>query len=430
MPKTLKGEILSPYQVSQVDPFAAPGIILPGHNNINILLANLTDSPITVTKGQKIAFIHFTEAARLHKVSEIGSLDKFNIPVNTTVNFIGPNQLDHLPSDQKKQALELFDKYKDVFSSDTYDLGTAKGVTHYIDTGDSDPVRLQPVCRSLALEAVVNKEIQELLDKGLIKPSCSPWASPVLIVKKKDGINRVVIDYRRLNNVTKKDSYPLPCIDNTLDRLGGSKFFLAMDLASGYWQIELPESEQEKCAMITASGLYQPMCMPQGLCNAPATFQRAMDYILSDLKLSCVLVYLDNINVFSRTFNKHLKHLEEVFSRVVKKNMKLKPSKCHFFKSQVDYLRFVIDKNGLCPQDPKVEAINKMSTPANKRDVQVFLGMIGYYQRFVPNFATITGPLFNLLRKETTSFGAQPAKTPSPNSRASLQKHLSLHFPT
>ena len=109
--------------------------------------------------------------------------------------------------------------------------------------------------------------------------------------------------------------------------------------------------------------------MPQGLCNTPATFQQAMDYILSDLKLSCVLVYLDNINVFSHTFNKHLRHLEEVFSRLVKNNMKLKPSKCHFFKSQVDYLGFIIDQNGLCPQSPKIEAINKMSTPANKRDI-------------------------------------------------------------
>ena len=142
--------------------------------------------------------------------------------------------------------------------------------------------------------------------------------------------------------------------------------------------------------------------MPQGLWNAPATFQRAMYYILSDLKLSCVLVYLDNINVFSRAFDKHLTHLEQVFAQLIDNNLKLKPSKFQFFKSQIDYLGFVIDQNGLRPQPPKVEAINKMAVPCNKRDIQVFLGMIGYYRQFIPNFSTIASPLFNLLHKENS----------------------------
>ena len=130
-----------------------------------------------------------------------------------------------------------------------------------------------------------------------------------MIVKKKDGSNRVVIDYQKLNMITKKDSYPLPRIDNTLDQLGNAKFFSAMDLISGYWQVKLPPSEQEKCAIITSNRIYQPTCMPQGLCNVPATFQHIMDTILSDLKYSCVLIYLDNTNVFLRTFNEHLEHL-------------------------------------------------------------------------------------------------------------------------
>ena len=139
-----------------------------------------------------------------------------------------------------------------------------------------------------------------MVEKGLLIPSKSPWASPVLIVKKKDGTNRVVIDYCCLNAITKKDSYPLPRIDDTIDQLGGAQFFSAMDLISGYWQIDLPEEEQEKCAIVAQSGLYQPTRMPQGLSIAPATFQRAMDSILSNLKRSCVLVYLDDINVFSK----------------------------------------------------------------------------------------------------------------------------------
>lgn len=171
---------------------------------------------------------------------------------------------------------------------------------------------MRPIRRFKANDEVVKEEIEKLLDRGMIIPSKSPWASPILIVKKKDGTNRVVIDYHRLNNITKKDSYPLPRIDDALDKLGGAKFFSAMDLILGYWQIDLPVEEQEKCAIITSQGLFQPTQMPQGLCNAPATFQRAMDTILGDLKLSCVLVYLDNINVFSRTFTEHLEHLEMV----------------------------------------------------------------------------------------------------------------------
>ena len=134
--------------------------------------------------------------------------------------------------------------------------------------------------------------------------------------------------------ITKKDSYPLLRIDNTLDQLGNAKFFSAMDLISGYWQVELPPSEQEKCAIITTNGLYQPTCMPQGLFNASATFPRIMDTILSDLKYSCVLIYFDNSNVFSCTFNEHLEHLKQVFKRLAKNNLKLKPIECHFSKDR------------------------------------------------------------------------------------------------
>ena len=173
------------------------------------------------------------------------------------------------------------------------------------------------------------------MEKGLLIPSKSPWAAPLLVVKKKDGSNRVVIDYRKLNNITRKNAYPLPQIDDALDCLGSAQFFSAMDLISGYWQVEMSPEDQEKCAIITTQGLFQPTRMPQGLCNAPATFQRLMDCVLSDLKFSCVLVYLDNINVFSHTFTDHIDHLEEVFKWLLAAGLKLKPKKCSFFKKKL-----------------------------------------------------------------------------------------------
>ena len=280
-------------------------------------------------------------------------------------------------------------------------MGVAKDVMHNIDTGDNPPIKSRPIRRSQAGDTEVNQEINKLLEAGLIKPSKSPWLSPILIVKKKDGTNWVVIDYRRLNEITRKDVYLLPSISDALDRLGGAKYFSAMDLVSGYWQKDSPEEDQQKAAIITPQGLFQPTRMPQGLCNAPATFQKTMDNILSDLKISCVLVYLDDINVFSKTFSEHLDHLREVLHRLSKNNFKLKAKKCHFYKKQLEYSSYKINQEGLQPQESKLEAIEKMAKPKNKRDIQVFLGMIGYYRRFIPNFAQLAGPLFHLLKGNT-----------------------------
>ena len=199
---------------------------------------------------------------------------------------------------QQSDVLKLLGSFSDIFATGPHDYRLAKGVSHQIDTGDSPPFRAKPYCRSQVKDAQVSKELKQLLEAGLLAPSQSPWASPLLILKKKDGGHQIVVDYHRLNSVTKKDSYPLPRIDDALRRLGGSRFFSAMDLASKYWQVDLSPEDREKAALITSEGLFEPTRMPQGLCNAPATFQRAMDSILRDLKLSCVLVYLDDITVF------------------------------------------------------------------------------------------------------------------------------------
>ena len=413
LPIGMHGEVFGRSNASRLEPWICPGIVMQSPDEISVLLANLGPAPLVVKKNQLLGFLRLEENASLAEATPIAGINELGLPSppNQVLSAIPRDSLLGLSEQEKDQAMNLFDQYKEVFAKDDYDLGKAVGVEHTLDTQGHDPIRSRPIRRSQANHAIADEELQKLLGAGLIVPSRSPWASPLLIVKKKDGSNRVVIDYRRLNSITKKDSYPLPRIDDTLDRLGGAQYFSAMDLISGYWQIDLPPEDQEKCAIITEKGLFQPTCMPQGLTNAPATFQRAMDAVMGDLKLTSVLVYLDDINVFSRTFQDHLQHLEEVFKRLLKANLKLKPRKCSFFKEHLEFLGFTISKDGLRPVAAKVEAIKKMQVPANKRDIQVFLGMIGYYRRFISNFAALGDPLFNLLRADVEFFWSDACQT-------------------
>lgn len=189
-----------------------------------------------------------------------------------------------------------------------------------------------------------------MLSRDVIQPSASPWASPVVLVPKPDGSSRFCCDFRNLNKITKKDSYPLPLISESLEALGGAKFFSSMDLMSGYWQVEMDPASREKTAFITHAGLYEFTTMPFGLCNAPGTFQRLMECVLRGLTWQIALIYLDDVLVYSSTFEEHLQHLRLVFDRFREAGLKLKPSKCHFGQTKVNYLGHVITPEGLQPK--------------------------------------------------------------------------------
>ena len=287
-----------------------------------------------------------------------------------------------------------------MFATDNLDLGRCDWVKHQIDTQGNLPFKQNPYRIPLSQRPVVEKHIHDMLQQGVIRPSMSPWASPIVLVQKKDGSIRFCVDWRKLNSLTKKDTYPLPKIVDILDSLGGAVYFSTMDLQSGYWQIAVEDRDIEKTAFTTFAGLYEFTKMGFGLCNAPATFQRLMEIALAGLQWSTCLVYLDDILVFSKSFEEHLQCLAKVFNRLMEAGLKLKAKKCAFARKEVPFLGHIVSKEGLHVDPSKVETVMNYEPPKNLTEVWRFLGMTGYYRRFIPEFAKTATPLFNLLKKD------------------------------
>ena len=304
-----------------------------------------------------------------------------------------------LAQEDKDQLLELVDDYSDIFALDQSKLGHTEIVTHTIDTGDHPPVHQPARQIPFALRAKVEEMVEDMMDQGVVQPSTSPWASLIVLVAKKDGSTRFCVDYRRLNSITKKDIYPLPRIDDTLDSLARQQYFTTLDLAFGYWQVGMDGQSQEKTAFITHSGLYEFRVMPFGLCNAPATFQRLMEVVLQGLVHKSCLVYLDDILVIGRTFTEHLNNLVKVFSRLRQAGLHLKPSKCCLARTEVEYLGRVVSQGGVAADPKKVEAVQAYPVPTNRKSLRSFLGLASYYRRFIPNFSSVARPLHILTQK-------------------------------
>ena len=291
----------------------------------------------------------------------------------------------------------LLENYSDIFVNGPNDpLGRTTLAEHPIDTGDSRPVKQRPYRIPVHLNAVVNNQVNDMLERGIIRASNSPWSSPIVLAPKKDGDYRFCVDFRRVNSVTKKDAHPMPRIDEILDQLGGARYFSTLDLASGYWQVPLREEDMEKTAFSVGADHYEFTVMPFGLTNAPATFQRMMGNLLKGIK-GC-LVFIDDIIIFSDTWEQHQRILDEVFRRVRAAGLKIKRDKCQFAQESVKFLGHIVSARGTEPDSSKVEAVRDFATPTSLTDVRAFLGLASYYRRFIKNFADIAAPLHDLTK--------------------------------
>ena len=310
------------------------------------------------------------------------------------LDLIDLSGLENWPEKLQHEAKEMLKRNAKVFSKDDMDMGRTNLVKHHIKL--TDPVPFKEAYRRIPPQMYdeVKSHLQEMLDLGAIRPSNSPWASAIVLVRKKDGRLRFCIDLRKLNNRMVKDAYSLPRIESILDSLGGAQIFSTLDLKAGYWQVEMAE----ECKAYTAFtcgplGFYECDTMPFGATNAPATFQRLMHDCLGELNMNWCIVYLDDIIIFSDTKEEHLKRLEAVFQKLFAAGLKLKPSKCFFFREEIEYLGHVVSGKGISTNPKKIEAVSKWPTPKTVYDVRSFLGFVGYYRRFIKNFSRITKPI-------------------------------------
>ena len=283
-------------------------------------------------------------------------------------------------------------------------LPPLRGVQHTIEL---KPGSRPPPSRPLRHQSAKDLEVfeqytRELIEAGQLRVSQSPYGAMALIVRKKDGTPRVVVDYRALNELTVKNKYPLPLMDELFDRVHGAKFFTKIDLRTGFHQIRVAEADIEKTAFRTRYGSFEYLVLPMGLCNAPGTFMQLMNDTFRDLLDKSVLVFLDDILVFSRTKEEHERHVREVFERLRAQKLYAKRSKCEFFRDQVEFLGHRIGADGLSVSQDKVSAVRDWPAPKNVSEVRSFLGLAGFYRRFVKDFSKVALPITELTKEKTT----------------------------
>ncbi|MCG8045657.1 MAG: reverse transcriptase domain-containing protein, partial [Candidatus Thiodiazotropha endolucinida] len=369
---------------------------------VPIRILNLGEEPIFLRKNTVAAIYEPVETERLEKVNSLStSGNSSEGEAYQHIDELLLQSSSNLTESQKQSLKVLLYEYKDQFSKSSHDLGCTNLVEHTIKTiPDCKPVKLRPYRIPIAKRDFAENEIKAMAEKGLIEPSYSAWSAPAVLVPKRDGTTRFCVDYRRLNQVTIPDSHPLPRIDDTLDALGGSNWFSTLDLKSGFHQVSIAEEDRPKTAFsIPGSGLWQWRVLPFGLINSPSVFERLMERVFSGLTFLILLIYLDDIIVYSKTFDEHLQNLKLILERLKEANLKLNPKKCSLLCTKVAFLGHEVSSQGIATDPAKIRAVREWPQPRTATEVRQFVGLASYYRKFIPNFATVCKPLHKLTEK-------------------------------
>ena len=386
------------------------------HNSILQTVVNSEDpsamEDFNTVRRIKVCEESSTEPMLLSReIKRPSTIDTDNLTIPSHLQGLFDKSKQGRNKSERVELAQLLSDYQDVFSKNEHDLGLTHLTEHSIDTQGAKPVKQAFRRTPLAFVGEERDVIDKLKAQGVIRESSSPWASPILLVRKKDNSVRPVVDYRALNKLCKVDAFPIPKVADCLDSLSGAKFFSTVDMTSGYFQVPVKESDIPKTAFITRHGLFEFTSMPQGLTNSSATFQRLMELALKGLQWTVCIIYIDDCIIFSSTFKDHIDRLRVVLERFKQANLKLKPDKCTLFQSEVTFLGYRVSERGILPDPMNVSKILQWPEPANVTELKQFLGLCSYYRKFIKQFSKIAKPLFDLTKKTSLLIWTEDCQT-------------------
>lgn len=369
-------------------------------------IQNHTDQDQTIVISEPIKTIPFPDSTK-ENYHLFHIEDMFDTNPNEIKNKSDMRNLlrtEHMNNEERSKLIQLCDEFSDIFHRENEPLTFTNQVKHKILTTDEIPVHTKSYRYPFIHRQEVADQINKMLEDGIIRPSISPYSSPIWIVAKKADASgkqkwRLVVDYRKINDKTIDDRYPMPNITDILDKLGRCQYFSTLDLASGFHQIEMHPDSIPKTAFSVENGKYEFTRMPFGLKNSPSTFQRVMDDVLRDLQNKVALVYMDDVIIFSASLDEHIANLKSVFKKFREYNLKVQLDKSEFLRKEVEFLGHVITADGIKPNPKKIIAIQNFPIPKTVREIKSFLGLLGYYRRFIKDFAKITKPFTQCLKK-------------------------------
>ena len=361
---------------------------------LQVLVINNSNQHVDFPEGMKIGHLE-PPIDELMQIPINSATTQWMLPETVKLDSFTPPKY-QLDSTIQQQLDNLLRTFKDQFAKDEMTIGTTPLTQMSINTGDSDPVSQKPYPIAMKHYNWVKEEIDKLLEAGVIRNSHSSWLAPIIVVPKGDGGKCLIIGYKALNKVTRKFVWPMPKVEDIFSQLNGAKYFSTLDLRVGYHHIGLTADSIPKIAFTSPFGKYEYVKVPVGLAQAPAYFQELMTGVLKDLPFA--MAYLDDIIIYSSTPEEHLQHIKTVFEKLCHAKLSMKLSKCHFFAKEIKYLGHILGVEGIRPVPAKTEAIKAMHLPVNPKQVHAFLGLVGYYRKFIKNFAKIAKPLTVLTR--------------------------------